>query len=50
LLAGFVVVNLGWQWTNMLVLPLLLLMSWVALRKEVAGEQHMADRAQAMVR
>jgi MFS family permease len=33
LLAGVAVVYLGWQWTNMSVLPLLLLMAWVAALK-----------------
>ncbi|MFL6577046.1 MAG: hypothetical protein ACJ8MR_10530, partial [Povalibacter sp.] len=50
LLAGVAIVNLGWQWTNMLVLPLLLLMSWVALRKEVAGGARVADPVEAIPR
>ena len=46
LLAGLAVVNLGWQWTNMLVLPLLLLMSLVALRRDAAGTRRL-DPAEA---
>ena len=30
LLAGLAVVNLGWQWTNLSVVPLLVLMAWKA--------------------
>jgi len=33
LLAGVAVVKLGWEWTNLSVLPLLMLMFWVALRQ-----------------
>ncbi len=35
LLAGLAVLQLGWQWTNLSVLPLLALMAWV-VRREVA--------------
>lgn len=50
LLAGLAVMNLGWQWTNMTVLPLLLLMSWVALRKDVGSGIRVADRAESVSR
>jgi MFS family permease len=33
LLAGLAVVNMGWSWTNLSVLPLLVMMAWVAARK-----------------
>jgi MFS family permease len=33
LLAGLAVTKLGWQWTNLSVMPLLLLMAWVASRE-----------------
>ena len=33
LLAGLAVTKLGWQWTNLSVMPLLLLMAWVATRE-----------------
>jgi MFS family permease len=36
LLAGLAVVNMGWSWTNLSVLPLLVMMAWVAVRKTVA--------------
>ena len=35
LLAGFAVTKLGWEWTNLSVMPLLLLMVWVASREAV---------------
>jgi MFS family permease len=35
LLAGLAVTNFGWQWTNLSVAPLLLLMAWVAGRRTV---------------
>jgi predicted MFS family arabinose efflux permease len=35
LLAGVAVIKLGWQWTNLSVLPLLALMVWVASREPV---------------
>lgn len=34
-LAGFAVLELGWQWTNLSVVPLLALMIWVASREAV---------------
>jgi len=33
LLAGFAVTKLGWEWTNLSVMPLLLFMVWVASRE-----------------
>ena len=33
LLAGLAVANMGWSWTNLSVLPLLVMMAWVAARK-----------------
>lgn len=32
LLAGLAVVTLGWSWTNLIVIPLVVLMTWIALR------------------
>ncbi len=34
-LAGFAVLELGWQWTNLSVLPLLAVMIWVSTREAV---------------
>jgi hypothetical protein len=47
LLAGLAVTTLGWQWTNMLVLPPLLLMAVVALRKVSSARDGVAGRAEA---
>ena len=44
LLAGLAVVKLGWQWTNMLVLPPLLLMFVLALRKDASRTEPVTHR------
>ena len=41
-LAGLAVLKLGWQWTNISVLPLLALMVWVARRKAVQPARALA--------
>jgi MFS family permease len=43
LLAGVAVVYLGWQWTNLSVLPLLLLMGWIATFKTSATVRAVAS-------
>jgi MFS family permease len=43
LLAGFVVMRLGWQWTNLSVIPLLALMAWNIRRDATRPMRAVAD-------
>lgn len=42
-LAGFAVLELGWQWTNLSVIPLLAVMIWVASREAVQPARAIAS-------